>query len=229
MSKKLEREPDLIEFKVNYTLDQDLPVEKYFMAYNATEALKMFAHSCIKFLSDKKLSDAEVLCFTNSYAQPDKPCLTKPEPIPLPKEIPELDEALLDTIKKEPVEQPVTIAVQTTDPFADSGQNESLDSNEREDENIFEQPVVKITKPDPREEHSRLVQKRELEVNRILNQNKKKLEEYTQLLELTEARIAEISERINIIEFSEFFKWSDKWMDIKIPIEDSNTECEKLA
>jgi hypothetical protein len=51
MSKKLEREPDLIEFKVNYTLDQDLPVEKYFMAYNATEALKMFAHSCIKFLS----------------------------------------------------------------------------------------------------------------------------------------------------------------------------------
>jgi hypothetical protein len=189
----------------------------------------MFAHSCIKFLSDKKLSDDEVLCFTNSYAQPDKPCLTKPDAISLPKEIPELDEALLDTIKKEPVEQPVTIAVQTTDPFADSGQNESLDSNEREDENIFEQPVVKITKPDPREEHSRLVQERELEVNRILNQNKKKLEEYTQLLELTEARIAEISERINIIEFSEFFKWSDKWMDIKIPIEDSNTECEKLA
>jgi hypothetical protein len=222
MSKKLEREPDLIEFKVNYTLDQDLPVEKYFMAYNATEALKMFAHSCIKFLSNKKLSDDEVLCFTNSYARPDKP-------IPLPKEIPEFDEALLDAIKKEPVEQPVTIAAQTTDPFSDSGQNESLDSNEREDENIFEQPVVKITKPDPREEHSRLVQERELEVNRILNQNKKKLEEYTQLLELTEARIAEISERINIIEFSEFFKWSDKWMDIKIPIEDSNTECEKLA
>ena len=74
-----------------------------------------------------------------------------------------------------------------------------------------------------------LVQERELEVNRILNQNKKKLEEYTQLLELTEARIAEISERINIVKFSEFFKWSDKWMDIKIPIEDSNTECEKLA
>jgi hypothetical protein len=27
MSEKVEREPDLIEFKVNYTLDQDLPVE----------------------------------------------------------------------------------------------------------------------------------------------------------------------------------------------------------
>ena len=67
---------------------------------------------------------------------------------------------------------------------------------------------------------------RELEVNRILNQNKKELGKYTQLLKLTEARIAEISERINIVEFSEFFKWSDKWIDIKIPIEDSNTEFE---
>ena len=42
MSKKLEREPDLIEFKVNYTLDQDVPVETCFMAYNATAALIMF-------------------------------------------------------------------------------------------------------------------------------------------------------------------------------------------
>lgn len=226
MSKKLEREPDLIEFKVNYTLDQDLPVEKYFMAYNATEALKMFAHSCIKFLSNKKLSEDEVLCFTNSYARPDEPYLTKPDPIPLPKEIPELDEALLDSIENEQVEQPVTIVAQTTDPFADSGQNESLDSNEIEDENIFEQPIVNITKPDPREEHSKLVHERELEVNRILHQNIKNLEEHTQLLKLTEARIAEISDRINIVEFSEFFKWSDKWVDIKIPIEDSNTELE---
>ena len=48
MSKKVEREPDLIEFKVNYTLDQDLPVEKYFMAYNATEALRMFARAYIQ-------------------------------------------------------------------------------------------------------------------------------------------------------------------------------------
>ena len=66
MRKKVEREPDLIEFKVNYTLDEDLPVEKYFMAYNSTEALKAFAQSCVKFLDEKKLPDVELNCFLNS-------------------------------------------------------------------------------------------------------------------------------------------------------------------
>ena len=66
-----------------------------------------------------------------------------------------------------------------------------------------------ITKPNPREEHSKLVHERELEVNRILLQNKKELDKYTQLTSLTKERIAEISNRINIVEFSEFFKWSD--------------------
>ena len=63
-------------------------------------------------------------------------------------------------------------------------------------------------------------------MNRILLQNKKELDKYTQLTSLTKERIAEISNRINIVEFSEFFKWSDKWIDIKIPIEESNSDIE---
>ena len=222
MSKKVEREPDLIEFKVNYTLDQDLPVEKYFMAYNATEALKMFAHSCIKFLSNKKLRDDEINCFTNSFAQPRKPYLKKPDTISLPKEIPDLDEATLPTFE----EKSVITEPPHKDPFSDSVQNESPAPNEIQGENIFEQPAEKITKPNPRKEHSRLVHERELEVNRILLQNKKELDKYTQLTSLTKERIAEISNRINIVEFSEFFKWSDKWIDIKIPLEESNSDIE---
>lgn len=63
-------------------------------------------------------------------------------------------------------------------------------------------------------------------MNRILLQNKKELDKYIQLTSLTKERIAEISNRINIVEFSEFFKWSDKWIDIKIPIEKSNSDIE---
>ncbi len=79
MRKKVEREPDLIEFKVNYTLDEDLPVEKYFMAYNSTEALRAFAQSCVKFLDEKKLPEVELNCFLKSYAKPEETYINKPD------------------------------------------------------------------------------------------------------------------------------------------------------
>ena len=108
MKKKREREPDLIEFKVNYTLDDDFPVEKYFMAYNSTDALKSFAQSCAKHLSEKTISDIEMSCFTAAFATPNEPYIEKPEIIPLPKPIPELDESELEIIEEVNVEEPLT-------------------------------------------------------------------------------------------------------------------------
>ena len=77
MRKKVEREPDLVEFKINYTLDEDLPVEKYFMAYNSTDALKAFAQSCVKFLEEKNLSDIELSSFLETFANPEEFCIEK--------------------------------------------------------------------------------------------------------------------------------------------------------
>ena len=217
MKKKREREPDLIEFKVNYTLDGDIPVEKYFMAYNANEAIKSFAHSCVKFLSDKKFSDIEMSCFTNAFTSPTEPYLTKPNVNALPEPIPALDEA--EVVKFEQTEKEELLSETATDPPALSDPmseeaNNPQDSTEEID--IFT-PPVKVEKVDPRVDHAERVAEYSKKVNAITAENKKILESYESLILKTNQRITKINQRINIIEISEYFKWSDKWIDVPIP------------
>lgn len=217
MKKKREREPDLIEFKVIYTLDEDIPVEKYFMAYNANEAIKSFAQSCLKFISEKTMSDIEISCFTNGFATPKEPFLTKPNINPLPKVIPELDEAEIakfeQTKKEKTVTESETNAVAPSDPISEEADN-PLGSTEEVD--IFTQPV-KVEAVDPRVEHSERMAEYSKRVNTINAKNKKILESYEALIFNTNQRIKKLNQRINIIEISEYFKWSDKWIDVPIP------------
>jgi len=37
------------------------------------------------------------------------------------------------------------------------------------------------------------------------------------LISKTNLRIKEILQRINVLEISEYFKWSDKWTDVPLP------------
>jgi hypothetical protein len=212
MKKKREREPDLIEFKVNYTLDGDIPVEKYFMAYNANEAIKSFAHSCVKFLSEKKFSDIEMSCFTNAFTSPTEPYLTKPNENALPKPIPALDEAEL--VKFEEIKKEELLTEQALSNPESEEANSPLGTAEEID--IFT-PPVKVEKVDPRVEHAERLALYSKKVNAITAENKKILESYESLIFKTNQRITEINQRINIIEISEYFKWSDKWIDVPIP------------
>jgi len=212
MKKKREREPDLIEFKVNYTLDGDIPVEKYFMAYNANEAIKSFAHSCVKFLSDKNFSDIEMSCFTNAFTSPTEPYLTKPKENALPKPIPALDEAEL--VKFEEIKKEELLTEQALSNPQSEEANRPLDTAEEID--IFT-PPVKVEKVDPRLEHAERAAEYSKKVNAITAENKKILEIYESLILKTNQRITKINQRINIIEISEYFKWSDKWIDVPIP------------
>jgi hypothetical protein len=212
MKKKREREPDLIEFKVNYTLDGDIPVEKYFMAYNANEAIKSFAHSCVKFLSDKNFSDIEMSCFTNAFTSPTEPYLTKPNENALPKPIPALDEAEL--VKFEEIKKEELLTEQALSNPESEEANSPLGTAEEID--IFT-PPVKVEKVDPRVEHAERLALYSKKVNAITAENKKILESYESLIFKTNQRITEINQRINIIEISEYFKWSDKWIDVPIP------------
>ena len=212
MKKKREREPDLIEFKVNYTLDGDIPVEKYFMAYNANEAIKSFAHSCAKFLSEKNISDIEMSCFTNAFTSPTEPYLTKPKENALPKPIPALDEAEL--VKFEEIKKEELLTEQALSNPQSEEPNRPLDTAEEID--IFT-PPVKVEKVDPRLEHAERAAEYSKKVNAITAENKKILEIYESLILKTNQRITKINQRINIIEISEYFKWSDKWIDVPIP------------
>ena len=218
MRKKVEREPDLVEFKVNYTLDGDLPVEKYFMAYNSTDALKAFAQSCVKFLDEKNLSEIELSCFLESYANPEEFCIEKPELISDPKPVPELDEEVLKNYeeqkKKEIESESATDKVQAE--VSNMDQMIGQDQSEEHVDN-FAVPVEKKTIVDPRIEHAELKAKREQDLQIISEQNKKNLESYEYLTAKTSQRIQTINQRIQIIEFSEFFKWSDKWVDLPLP------------
>ena len=44
MSSKREREPDLIQFRLEYVLDDDLSVEKFFMATDARRLKQHLVH-----------------------------------------------------------------------------------------------------------------------------------------------------------------------------------------
>ena len=223
MRKKVEREPDLIEFKVNYTLDEDLPVEKYFMAYNSTEALKAFAQSCVKFLDEKKLPDVELNCFLNSYAKPGETFINKPELIPAPEPIPELDDSILkeyEDKKRKEAENELAPVLNNSD-SSDSvelGASEQL--NEQTDN--FSAPVKKEALIDPRTVHAELEARRDKEIQTISDKNKRSLENFEYLTTKTNQRIRVINHRIKIVEFSEYFKWSDKWVDAPLPNQISN-------
>jgi hypothetical protein len=78
-------------------------------------------------------------------------------------------------------------------------------------------PPVKVEKVDPRVEHAERLALYSKKVNAITAENKKILESYESLIFKTNQRITEINQRINIIEISEYFKWSDKWIDVPIP------------
>jgi hypothetical protein len=218
MRKKIEREPDLIEFKVNYTLDGDLPVEKYFSSYNSTDALKAFAQSCVKYLAVKQISDLEMRCFTSAFANPEEQYLEQPAPIPLPDPIPELDQSELDSLEIEFTEEPIT-EVETTSLAGNDG-NQGIEGAAQEvveEIDIFAPPVTKSEKVDPRLEHAELEAEYSANVSNIQIENQKNLEEYKNLILKTNLRIKEILQRINILEVSEYFKWSDKWTDVPLP------------
>jgi len=218
MRKNIEREPDLIEFKVNYTLDGDLPLEKYFSSYNSTDALKAFAQSCVKYLAEKPISDLEMRCFTCAFANPEEQYLQQPAPIPLPDPIPEFDQNELDSPALEFTEEPIT-ELEITSLAGNDDTQEIVDAPEgvEEEIDIFAPPVTKSEKVDPRLKHAELVAEYSANVNNIQIENQKNLEEYKNLISKTNLRIKEILQRINVLEISEYFKWSDKWTDVPLP------------
>lgn len=218
MRKKVEREPDLVEFKINYTLDKDLPVEKYFMAYNSTDALKAFAQSCVKFLEEKNLSEIELSSFLETYAKPEEFCIEKPELISDPEPIPELDEEVLKNYEEEKKIEVESESVPDAVDSEDSNSDQMIEQDQPEEHvDNFAVPVEKKPIVDPRIEHAELEAKRKQDLQIISEQNKKNLENYEYLTAKTSQRIQKINQRIQIIEFSEFFKWSDKWVDIPLP------------
>ena len=79
MKKTKEREPDLIQYRLEYSLNDDLPSERFFMATDPRDALSQLAYSCIKHIPVDSLSEEEQDSFAKSFANPTKSFIDKPE------------------------------------------------------------------------------------------------------------------------------------------------------
>ena len=226
MSSKREREPDLIQFRLEYVLDDDLPVEKFFMATDARNAIGMFAHSCQKFLSEPNISDQALDCFAKAFAHPGKSFLEPPEMIPVPEEIPEYvksqeeleqEAAAVQSAMEDVVEESSPPA----DPFmqAEGGEQGSPPA----EENVFAAPA-KDAKPDPAIEHARKKAERDEEIRQAEAENERRKTEYENLSGTISRMVGELNGKLSVIAFEEHDRWADKWNPIAYPLEEAGEE-----
>ena len=212
------REPDLIQFRIEYVLDNDLPVEKFFMALNEKDAIKMFAHSCQKFLSHQSMSEEATDCFVNSFANPGQSFLDEPAMVPVPEEIPEYE----PPEEEEPTEtqdaQKETLEPPPADPFMqqEDGEEPSLFAQNTERDNVFGSPANE-QKEDPAIEHARKKAERDMEIQEANQENERRKTEYEQLSSLVLQQVDELNDRLSIIHFEQHNRWADKWNPIPYP------------
>ena len=228
MSSKREREPDLIQFRIEYEIEDELPVEKFFMATDAIGAIGMFAHSCHKFLSEPNLSDQAIDCFTKAFADQGKPFLDPPEMIPLPEQIPEYEKPEGEQ-EEEQVEENIS-EIQNTeegtseessppvDPFMQSEGREGGGSPPFE-EHIFDAPA-KEEKVDPAITHAEKKAKREEEILTARNENEKRQREYENLSSATLRLVEELNGKLSVLALEEYNRWADKWNPLSYPLKE---------
>jgi hypothetical protein len=220
MSSKREREPVLIQFRLEYVLDDDLSVEKFFMATDARNAVRIFAHSCQKFLAEPNMSEQTIDCFAKAFAHPGKSFLDPPEMIPVPEEIPEYiksqeeveqEAAKIQSTKKALVEESSPPA----DPFMQAEDGE--EGSSPVEENIFAAPA-KDEKADPAIEHAAKKDKREGEILEARKENEKRQTEYENLSGTVLRLVKELNEKLSVIAFEKHDRWVDKWNPLTYPL-----------
>jgi hypothetical protein len=239
-SKKREREPDLNQFRIESVVDDDLPIETFFMALDSREAIKMLAYSCLKYLSVRNMSETAIDCFVNAYANPGKSFLEPPEMIPVPEPLTDLKVAAgniskteVSELEQESNQDSGEVFPQTNearneeisppDPSGDSegeGEKKPLDGTPGE-KNIFTDPP-KEEKPNPAIEHAREKKVREEEIIQAKTENERRRMEYESLSKMALLQVEELNERLSVLKVDEHNRWSDEWASITYPLADED-------
>jgi len=222
MSRK--REPDLIQFRIEYVLDDDLPVEKFFMALNEKDAIKTFAHSCQKFLSQQRVSEEATDCFLNAFANPGQPFLDEPAMIPVPEEIAEYEPPEEEEPNETQEIQEETVEPPPADPFMqqEDGEETSPFAQSTETDNFLGAPS-REQKEDPAIEHARKKAERDMKIQEANQENERRRTEYEQLSSWVLQQVDELNERVSIIHFEQHNRWADKWDPISYPFTKEET------
>ncbi len=224
MRKKKEREPDFFQFSVEYSLDNDSPVERHYMALNSTDALKMFAHGMMKPMFGKIFEESQVESFQKAFAIPDNKLDGEPDLIPVPDPLPELE---LPDVEEEalnadpsPEDLPET--------KGDSGNSEESSFGEvpENEEHIFEMSQIadnKPKKPDPVALHKEKMREREAEIDEINRKNELIMQRHKNSLGLTLEMMEQVNNRLEVLNFSQYNRWADRWEKLSFPPE----KCEE--
>lgn len=231
MRKKKEREPDFFQFSVEYSLDNDSPVERHYMALNSTDALKMFAHGMMKPMFGKIFEESQVESFQQAFAVPDNKLDEEPDLIPVPDPLPELE---LPDMEEE---------VPDADSYPDSllgsegggGNSEESSSggvpkNEVNEENIFEMSQIAVNKPkkpDPVALHKEKMREREEEIDEINRKNELIMQRHKNSLGLTLEMMEQVNNRLEVLNFSQYNRWADRWEKLSFPPEKYEEENEE--
>ena len=107
MRKKREREPEQINYRIEYIIDNSLPTESFLTATNALSAIRSFALICIKFSEQKNLSEKEKNLFIDFFSNQTTTVPEKPKLMDLPEKIPDLevDDLSVDSELEDKAEQ----------------------------------------------------------------------------------------------------------------------------
>ena len=217
-SKKRDREPELIQYRIEFSIEEDLPAERFLMALTPHDALSQLASMCIKNSPFKNLSKEEHDAFASAFSRSKAHDLLPPSLDPVPDPIPDLDIQETEAeIIPEKIEQ--------------KNDEENVPEEETEDQlNPFAQTEeVKPSKPDPAAEHRIKQQERLKQISEVEARNKQVLQGYENLVKKTEELTNWLSSRISIIAFEEYNRWIDKWVAIDYPLTEvaDNSEAEQ--
>ena len=212
MKRKKEREPELIQYRVEYTLNDDFPVERFFMSLNPKDALSQLCHICIKSSPFDDLKQGELDLFTQAFSNINIDTLERPDLLPVPDPIPDEDFPEPET-ETEP--EKIEGIVNTADDPNDQTAEDFFNTTFQQEEQNLTTPVVK---PDPAAVHRKKQEERLEEIALIQSKNKARIQDFENLREKVGQVLEWFGAKLSIITFEEYNRWIDKWISIEYPL-----------
>lgn len=218
MKRKKEREPELLQYRIEYSLNDDFPVERFFMSLNPKDALSQLCHICIKSSPFDDLKQGELDLFTQAFSNPDTITLERPDLLSVPDPIP--DE---DFPEPEPEPEPKKIeSVENEENDQDFENTEDFfNSTFQEEEHTLTPPQVI---PDPAAEHRKKQEERLEEITQIQSKNEALVREFENLRGKVTQVLEWFDTKLSIITFEEYNRWIDKWISIEYPLAKEDTD-----
>ena len=103
-----DREPELIQYKLEYSLNDGFPAERFFMALSPKEALEQLLLTCIKSSPFDNFNEQEKEILAEAFSSGSTDLLKKPDLLVIPEALPDKDfpepESLPPPESKQPIQ-----------------------------------------------------------------------------------------------------------------------------